>query len=174
MSTTLPNLRKLEMSAGPPTWFMLGTLAVAVIAPTVAFIVASRQVEAALKVARQQAQSAERVAQKSFQGSVVAANRQKWLDELRSDVAAFASEVMVVRGSGAAGPAASLKAVHFSYSRVRMRINSSKPEQKYLVDQMQVIMADVRATDTNAKLEALMSGVEEVAAGVWRRIKAGD
>ncbi len=89
-------------------------------------------------------------------------------------MAAFASEVMVVRGSGAAGPAASLKAVHFSYSRVRMRINSSKPEQKYLVDQMQVIMADVRATDTNAKLEALMSGVEEVAAGVWRRIKAGD
>lgn len=153
---------------------MVGTLAAAALAPTIAFIVASRQVNAALQVARQQAQSAERVAQMNFQGNVVAANRQKWLDELRSDVATFASEVMAARSAGAGGAAAGLKAVHFSYSRIRMRINSSKPEQKYIVEQMLVIMEDVRAADMNAKLEALMNGVEQVAAGVWRRIKGGD
>ena len=37
-----------------------------------------------------------------------------------------------------------------------------------------VRMEDVRAADINAKLEALMNGVEQVAAGVWRRIKGGD
>ena len=50
-----------------------------------------------------------------------------------------------------------------------MRINSSKPEQKYLVDQMKAIMADINASDLTNKLDDLMSGVEVIAAGVWRR-----
>jgi len=55
-----------------------------------------------------------------------------------------------------------------------MRINSSKTEQVYLVDQMRSIMTDINASDLNDKLEALMKGVEIVAAGVWRKVKAGD
>lgn len=162
------------MSSGPPIWFMVGTLIVSLLAPTVAFIVANRQVSAALKVARQQTISAERVAQKGFQGSVVAANRQRWLDELRSDVAAFVADVQTVKAKRAIAGSEDLRAVTFAFARIRMRINSSKPDQKYLVNQMQEIMSDVNSPELNAKLEALMNGVETVAAEVWRKVKAGD
>jgi hypothetical protein len=162
------------MSDSPPTWFLIGSLVVSSLAPTIAFVVASRQVNAALKAARQQSTAAERVGQKNFQGSVVAANRQRWLDELRTDVATFASEVLVAKHKRAAAGSDGFRSVHFAYSRVRMRINSAKVEQKYVVDQMKNIMDNINAPDLTEKLEALMNGVEAVAAGVWRKVKAGD
>lgn len=153
---------------------MIGSLVVSSLVPTVAYIVASRQVGTALRVAKQQTKAAENVAQKNFQGSVIAANRQRWLDELRSDVATFVSEVLLLKGKRIALGSGELRPVHFAYARIRMRINSSKSEQMYLVKQMQIIMTDVNASDLNDKLEALMNGVEIVASGVWRKIKAGD
>ncbi len=153
---------------------MIGSLIVSSLVPTVAYIVASRQVATALKVARQQTKSAENVAQRNFQGSVIAANRQRWLDELRSDVATFVSETLLLKGKRIGAGSDELRTVHFAYARVRMRINSSKTEQVYLVDQMRSIMTDINASDLNDKLEALMKGVEIVAAGVWRKVKAGD
>ena len=160
------------MADGPPAWFLVGSLAVAVIGPTVAFIVASRQVSSALKVAKRQADSAERIADKNFKGNIVAANRQRWLDELRSDVASFVADTQRIR-SQASVSTDDVRALNFALSKVRMRINSSKPDQKVIVDHMREIMSNVRASDLNAKLEALMASVEVLAASVWRKVKAG-
>lgn len=160
------------MSEGPPTWFFVGSLLVGLVAPTVAIIVAQRQVASALKVARKQADAAERVADKNFRGTVVSANRQRWLDELRSDVADFIADVRRVKTSTRA-TADEIRALHFALARVRMRINSTKPDQKAVVDGMRAVLEDVNAIDVGDKLESLMATVETVAAGVWRKVKAG-
>lgn len=160
------------MSSGPPTWFLVCSLLVGLVAPTVAVVIAHRQVASALKVAKRQAESAERVAERNFRGTVISANRQRWLDELRSDVAGFVADVRRIKTTAKPTPD-EIRSLHFALSRVRMRINSSKLEQKAVVDGMRAVLEDINSSDVGDKLEALMGSVETVAAGVWRKVKVG-
>lgn len=142
------------------------------VAPTVAIIVAQRQVASAIKVSKKQAETAEKVAEKNFKGTVISANRQRWLDELRSDVAGFVADVRRVKASNRP-TADEVRALHFALARVRMRINSAKADQKAVVDGMRDVLEDVNASDVGDKLEALMASVEAVASEVWRKVKVG-
>ena len=151
---------------------MITSLLVGLVAPTAAILVANRQVASALKVAKKQAETAERVAEKSFQGTVISANRQRWLDELRSDVASFVADVRRAKMSAKPTPE-DIRSLHFALARVRMRINSGKPTQQAIVDGMRAVLEDVNAADVTEKIETLMLSVETVAADVWKKVKVG-
>lgn len=162
-----------------PVWVQMATAVGAILSPLVAYIVAGRNVSGALKSAERQTKSAQEIAAKQIRSSIVSANRQKWLDAVRDDVAGFVAEFDLARAtlptSRLPGERAEkTKNLRMLYTRVSLRLNPDRPEQKAIIDCLDRLVTDVVASDTDQQLIALTKATQQLARSVWRQVKSGD
>jgi hypothetical protein len=167
------------MPATQPVWLHIALAVGAIASPIAAYLVAMKNVSGVLKSAERQIKSAQELAAKQVRSSVVSANRQKWLDELRADIAEFVAEFVATRSKGSAQQAVAERAeqgrkIHLRYVKIQLRLNPDRPEQAAILAALDALVADVNGSNADQLLQTLTRATQSLAQSVWRQVKSGD
>lgn len=134
------------------------------------------------------------VARRQIHASVVSANREKWIESLRNELAeliALIASAVVVRSKwrekwqGGFGPAVEdlgflekVQRAVLAQTRIRLMLNPSEADNRQLCDAIEKALAHIRSHETpDAETEADVLLITVLAQGIlkreWERVKTG-
>lgn len=181
----------------PPTprdnWYLEHgglTASAAVIASAIAGTIAWYGIKAARDNLARQMDDQRKIAQKVARASVVSANRQKWIDAIRDDLAELitADDVMLEhsrtnfnnvpvddREKYKERVGAARAKVQLMHRRIQLRLNPSKPTHEALMRAVDTLIAATDPDHRNAR-NGLIEGAQSFLRHEWLRLKqeAGD
>lgn len=163
-----------------PYWVQAITAAAALLGPLVAYAIAHKNIETTLRVARRQTTSALDVASKQVHANVVSTNRQKWIDALRDDLAAFITESSTARARVASGRISAselyeiAKPMILLYNRLRLRLNPGEEDHREVIETVKMILQDIRASNVADLEERVAALGQTILKREWTRVKQGD
>jgi len=167
-------------NASLPFWLQFLLAAAGIFSPALAYLAMSRQVGTALKVAEKQARTLLETSRQQVHGSVVSANRQKWIDALREDIAQFITEADGARARLADNPIVDLDIrqrgarMTFLFNRVRLRLNPDEEDHSQLLEILEKLL-DWKHLKAGRPLEDKVASIaQRILKREWRRVKSGD
>jgi hypothetical protein len=167
-------------SDGVPFWVQAVTALSAVVGPIVTAMVANRNVDTVIRVARHQTTSALQVADRQVRAAVVSANRQKWIDALREDIAAFLTESDGARARLAVGTLSSVD-VHaigrpmvLIFNRTRLRINPAEADHRELIALMDKVLDKIDSPQVKLYEDGIAETSQRIFKKEWVRVKNGE
>lgn len=167
-------------NATMPLWLQIALVAIAIASPLLAWLGVRHQVRNALKVAEKQARTALEPSRQQVHGSVVSANRQKWIDALRDDIAEFLTESDGVRARLQDNPIVDQdirergRKLTLLFNRIRLRLNPHENDHSDLLELLEKLLRydniklGLPLEDEAARL------AQQILKREWRRVKSGD
>lgn len=167
-----------------PVWVQYGgsfaTGGAAILAASLATIVALRGISANRKNVVDQLDLQRELAARASWANVVSANRQRWIDSLRDDLAEFISADFVLAEYANSDESAGYSSEEVSiakqrrrlmFRRIRLRINREKPDQEELWQAIKTVMP-ATGSDHRAAVNSLTKISSRLLRQEWLRVKA--
>ena len=147
--------------------------------------VAKRQTDTALDVAKRQIEFATSSALLQFGASVLAKNRQEWINTLRDELAYFTSLILHaddtmafygsdIKRSAESHTTSTITELYRRFHKIRLLTNASEPDHQNLVSLLSDSIEALRSPGTppSELVEAIISKSQEILKREWERVKS--